>query len=519
MTANRRIFLNIVATYGRSLFALLCGLFTARWTLQSLGEIDYGLYGVVGGLTAFIAFINSIMAVSVGRYYAYSVGKATKSGQEAEGLEECRQWFNTAFIFHAILPTILMIVGYPIGVWAIKHFLVIPVDRVDEFIWIFRFTCITCFWGMISVPFNAMYTAKQYIAELTIYSFITTSLNVVFLCYMISHPGDWLIRYGLWNCLLGIVPAVIITLRAYWIFPECKFNFRYMKSLSHLKRLGAYAGWYTFGMLGNLFRFQCLPILVNKYFGPAQNAAVTVANSLAAHTTTLSGSLVGAFSPAITNALGANQNDLAIKLMHRTCKFGTLLVLPFCLPLCLEASEVLRIWLKTPPEASAGLAIGIIVSLLLEKITTGHWIAISGNGKIAVYQLLIGFTFMATLPICWTLFALGGTIYAFSYSLIIVMIIAIVVRLIMLKHYLGVSPSYWIWRIFTPLLLCSGVTLVIAWLPQLFLVPSLIRIGITTVISEVVLLPLVWYFVLDMEERVFVKEKIKLLLRKRLANR
>ena len=52
MTANRRIFLNIVATYGRSLYALVIGLFCGRWTLMALGEDDDGLMGGVGGMTA-----------------------------------------------------------------------------------------------------------------------------------------------------------------------------------------------------------------------------------------------------------------------------------------------------------------------------------------------------------------------------------------------------------------------------------------------------------------------------------
>ena len=34
MSPNRRIFLNIIATYGRSLYALVLGLFTGRWVLQ-----------------------------------------------------------------------------------------------------------------------------------------------------------------------------------------------------------------------------------------------------------------------------------------------------------------------------------------------------------------------------------------------------------------------------------------------------------------------------------------------------
>ena len=50
MSPNRRILLNIVATYGRSLYALVCGLFISRWVLAALGKTDFGLYGVVGGM-------------------------------------------------------------------------------------------------------------------------------------------------------------------------------------------------------------------------------------------------------------------------------------------------------------------------------------------------------------------------------------------------------------------------------------------------------------------------------------
>ena len=62
MSPNRRIALNIIATYGRSLYALIIGLFCGRWTLMALGAVDYGLIGVVGGLTASISFLNGIMA-------------------------------------------------------------------------------------------------------------------------------------------------------------------------------------------------------------------------------------------------------------------------------------------------------------------------------------------------------------------------------------------------------------------------------------------------------------------------
>ena len=45
MTVNRRIFLNIVATYEWSLNALVIGLFCERKTLMALGVVDYKLMG------------------------------------------------------------------------------------------------------------------------------------------------------------------------------------------------------------------------------------------------------------------------------------------------------------------------------------------------------------------------------------------------------------------------------------------------------------------------------------------
>ena len=82
MSPNRRIFLNIVATYGRSLDALVCGLFISRW-VAALGKTDLGLYGVVGGMTVFISFLNMFLSTATGRFYAsYTEGRAQKSAIE-----------------------------------------------------------------------------------------------------------------------------------------------------------------------------------------------------------------------------------------------------------------------------------------------------------------------------------------------------------------------------------------------------------------------------------------------------
>ena len=120
MTENRRIVLNIAATYGRSLFGLAAGFLISRWVLQSLGTTDFGLFGVVGGIMAFVGFVNRTLAMANGRFYAVSVG-ACRSADDAEAaLEECRRWFNAAIVIHVVVPLVLIAVGYPIGAWLIK---------------------------------------------------------------------------------------------------------------------------------------------------------------------------------------------------------------------------------------------------------------------------------------------------------------------------------------------------------------------------------------------------------------
>lgn len=476
---------------------------------MALGEVDYGLYGVVGGLTLFISFLNNISSISVGRYYAFSVGAASKQGFSPVAIDECRKWFTVAVSIHTILPLILMIIGYPIGIWAIKNYLTIPINRIDDCIWVFRFVCVTCFIGMVSVPFNAMYTAKQYIAELTIYSFVTTTLNAVFLYYMVTHPGIWLVKYALWTCVISLIPSVIIGVRAVFIFDECRILSRYLWSIPELKCLLSFAGWSFFGSLGNLLKGAGMNILVNKMLGPSRNAAVTLSSSLSSHTMTLSSSMVAAFNPAITNAVGAGDQARVISLVHKTCKFGAILILPFAIPLSLEIDEVLRLWLRNPPEGVNVLCIWMMAVLVLENITTGHWIAIGANGNIKWYQIVVGACFIATLPIAWVMMKCGLDLHSVGYSLLATLSMVVVIRLVAVKVFLDISPKYWIYRIFFPILIAIISSGLFGCIPLFLMPPSIYRVIVTTIFTELILLPVAYFVVLDRNERCFLLSRCK----------
>lgn len=512
MSPNRRIFLNIIATYGRSLYALACGLFISRWVLQALGKTDYGLYGVVGGMTVFITFLNTLLSTATSRFYAYAEGKAQKStaeGQSAEGLEECRKWFSTAVMLHTIVPVVLTVVGYPVGLYAVEHWLTIPIDRLDACRWVFRFVCISCFVGMINVPFQAMYTAKQYIAELTIYGVAATTANIFFMYFMVTHPGDWLAKYAFWMCLVSVVPQMIICLRATKVFPECQFRLSYAWNKGRVSELTSFAFWQAFGGLGAIFRGQGIQILVNKYFGPAYNASMSIANQVAAQSQTLSSAMQGAFAPAITTACGAGRYDEMRALAYRTCKFSMLLALIFVLPLALELRTILNLWLVDPPPYTAELCWCILLMAIIDKSASGHMLAVAANGKVAAYQSFTGGSWILTLPLAWLLVAQGRGFVSIGWAMVLTMMMCSWGRVWFARKLVGMSARYWLFRIMIPVCLAALITSAAGYLLRYVMATGLARICATTLVCEVLFIALVWFYLLDEAERFYCSIRIR----------
>lgn len=480
---------------------------------MALGEVDYGLIGVVGGLTAFIAFLNGIMASGVGRFYAISVGAAQKDA--VAGLEKCREWFTTAVVIHTILPIVLMAVGYPIGEWAVRHFLTIPPDRIEACVWVWRFTCLNCFVGMVSVPYHAMYGAHQEIAELTIYSFVTTTLNVIFLYYVINHPGDWLVRFAIWGSILSNTPSLIITLRAFRKYKECRFVTKYINCWSRVKEMLTYSGWLFIGSLGDLLSAQGMSVLVNRYFGPRVNAAQSVGNSLSGYCTTFSGSVLGAFWPAIMNACGAKDYVRMRKMAYLVCKLASLLIMLFAIPLALEVDEVLLLWLKNPPKYAAGLCVWALIVLVGDRSTHGFAIAMHSMGRIAKYQIVVGGTYLLALPLAWLFFANGFSVYALGYAMVISRGICAFMRIIMARRQTGLSLRYWTAKVGMPLLFIGIITIIVGLIPSMFMSPSFIRICVTSCVCVVVMCILSWIIMMDIEDRLFVRRKINTIFRQK----
>lgn len=460
---------------------------------MTLGTVDYGILGLVGGLVAFVSFLNGVLSGVVARFYALSVGKGD--------LTACRRWFTVAVSIHTVVPVLLMFFGWPLGEYAIRNWLTIPPDRIGAALWVWRFTCIGSFVTMVNVPFSAMFVAKQRFGEISLYGILSAVANVGVLYFMVTHPGEWIVRLAAWICILTILPAVAVMSRACWKFEECRIVRAHLWNVGDIRELGGFVGWMTIGGFGLLLRGSGMAVLVNKLFGPARNASLSVANTVSEHASALTGSLLSAFLPAITSACGSGDIRRMAELSNAMCKFCVLALLPFVIPLALEIDEVMILWLKVPPEGAQSLCVWILASVVIDRMTSGLWAALEASGRVAVWQIAGCAIKIGGLLVAGGLAVFGCGLDAVGMALAIVAALDGLSHLILTRRYLGFPVRAWLTRMACPICAAAAVSAVVGGLSRLWLAQSFLRVCVTTVAADVVLALMGWFLVLDAVDR------------------
>ena len=500
MTASQRIAINTLATYGRTILGIALGLFSGRWVYQALGEIDYGLMGVVGAAIIFITFLNGITSSSCARFFAFSIGKGDAN--------ETNRWFNTALSVHTILPTFLLLAGYPAGIWVIKHFFNIPPERLGTALWVFRLSLVSAFTSMCFTPFFGMFIAKQRIYEMSIWGIVQTCCLFGLAYSLVWYKGDAWLLYSAGTVGISVMIGIGQVLRAHFIFPECRIHLSRWWNRSYIQKLFSFAGWQLFGGLGNLIRGSGTAILLNKYFPPSSfqgvNASYGIGGTVSGYTQTLASALLGAFTPEITASEGRGNREQMLLHANRASKFGTWLILLFAIPLLLEIDYVLALWLKKPPELAGMFCMLILTQFIIDRLTTGHMIAVSAVGKIAGYQVMIGGFLILTLPIAWLFLACGFSAISVGWAFIFTTTMQSVGRVVWAKYLVGLSPLKWVKEVFLPcFLICVAGGGIGKATQFLFATPSFYRLVVVGMITFISSILLGWLVVLSHSEKNF----------------
>lgn len=377
----------MAATYAQTVVSLIIGLFCSRWVYNALGETQYGLFSVVGSLIAFLSVLNYTLVGSSGRFFAYALGRQRLPGGDPELL--CK-WFNTALSVQTLLPVVLIALGGPVGIYAIKYLLTIPDALRTSCIYIFCFSLVAMFFGMVFSPVQALYYAKQFIFVRNLFGIVNTLLLAVEGWWLMHYDGNRMVAHAAVTTALVLLSNTVFAAFARWQFPEARVRLRYWFDGKRLREIFSFSSFLLIGTLGTLFGSSGVAVVLNKFFGPSANAAMGIGTQVFTKSSVVSQAVNDATAPELTARVGADKLENAKRLAMRICLYSTSMGLLVAAPFIAHAEAILTLWLKNPPQYAAQISVIMMMNLLVERLTVGYMMLVQASGRIKLYTTCLG---------------------------------------------------------------------------------------------------------------------------------
>jgi O-antigen/teichoic acid export membrane protein len=382
--------------YFRMFLTMGVGLYTSRLVLDALGVVDYGIYGLVGGIVTTFAFLNSAMASATQRYLSFDIGR--------NDLEQLQKTFNATLNIHFLIAFIILVLAETIGLWFINYKLDIPMNRVHAANWVYQFSIFAFVFNVVQVPYNALLIAREHMNIYAYVSILETILKLIIVFILVQADTDHLILYAILTFFVSFVITMVNKLYCKKKFKESVYKFYFDKT--YYKELLGYSGWNLFGNIAVVARSQGSNILLNLFFGPVANASY----SLTVMVQGIIGNFVSNFQVAVKPQIIKNYSkgdiEASLNLMYKSAKFSFFAMLIITLPFLYNVEYIMNIWLKEVPPYTIDFIKMAFIYSLIETISNPLVTGAQATGKIKLYQVVIGSFIFLTLPIAWIVFKL-----------------------------------------------------------------------------------------------------------------
>lgn len=487
--------------YFRVVVNTILVLLGTRYVLAALGVIDFGIYAVVGGVMLFLGFLTSAMSVSSERHLAHELGRGD--------YQKLNLMFNCSFGLHLALALLTLILAESIGLWFLVDVMNIPADRESAAFWVYQFTVIATFCSVVSIPFQALFSAHEDLIYVAIIGIVQSIMNFLLALWIVEYDGDRLIVYsGLASTIIIAVILFQVTLsRSRYIESQIDFHKFYDASLT--REMASFAGWNLIGSFAVVTRFQGLAFLMNIYFGAAVNASLAIANQVYSSVGQMTQSVLQAVSPNLTKHEGAGNREHAVKLALLTCKYSFILACFWALPLLFEMEYVLRIWLDMPPSDAVYFCQIVVLSYMANQLSNGLTMAVQAIGKIAFFQSLGSFIHISTLPLAWGGIILGGDESIVMVVALVTMVLNALLRAYLLGRITEFSYFRWLRDVVLRGVLVVFPAISILVIGEFYFQGGLDRLIMLSMISSVSIIVAMYFVGMDGLERQWLSGKVK----------
>ena len=222
-------------------------------------------------------------------------------------------------------------------------------------------------------------------------------------------------------------------------------------------------------------------------------------------------------NPQITKSYAQGNYDYLFSLINRSAKFSAFLALVLVVPIILHLDTILDLWLVEVPQHTNNFITLILIYSVVECFISPTLVALLATGKIKNYE--IGITFIYCLNILSIyLFFKNGAIPEMAF------ILNVVFKVIVLIFILFQSGRQYRLQVLSFLRdamgrLCIvgviGIIMIYSY-NKIIAETTIFSFLISLILTELILLSVIWFIVMKREEKTFIKNIIKTKIFKRV---
>lgn len=433
MQNAKRVAVNTIAQYVRTIINMLLSLYTVRMILITLGSSDYGIYSVVAGVVSMLAFITNALVSTTQRYLSYYQGQ--------HNVDKMKEVFSNSELIHLIIGGIIVALLLALTPLLFNGFLNIDFNRIEAAKRLYFIIVVMLFITFCTAPFRALLVAHENIVYISVIDIMDGLLRVIAVVLLSYVTSDKLVMYGVFLLGIQLINLLAFSLYSFRGYEECIFPKLNFFSKSYCKELASFTGWVVYGTGCYIVRDQGIAIVVNKFMSTIANAAYGIGRQVSNAVGTVSGAVLTAMRPQIVRAEGAGNHTKSIALVTVLCKISFFLLTALGIPCVFEIPRLLELWLKEVPEYTVLFARMALIAAIADSLTSGLSVLNEAIGNIKHYHLFLGTLKLLALPLSVFFMYLGLEPIYVAISYVGAEFLVAVLRLPFLKRTGGLIVS------------------------------------------------------------------------------
>lgn len=432
MNDSKRVFINTLVLYSKVIITTLIWLYLTRVVLDVLGVEDYGIYTLIAGVIAILAFVNSALMASTQRFISLALGEKNNN--------KVKLYFSSSVIIHFTIGLIVIFVLELLNSFLFNGFLNIPTARLDVAKEMYQLMIFSTFFTILGVPFSSIINAYEDIWFIGFLQIGTTLLKLGIILIFKIIDGDKLILYTFWMTCIAVLEVFI---QYFWCkvkYVPCQHSqYSVKQSRDTIKEMVAFTGWNTFGAFAVVGRNQGISTVLNIFFGPKINGIYGIANQVDGQLISFANTLTSAMTPQIVKSQGEGNRERLLFLSVFSSKLTFFLSAIFAVPLLIELPLVLGVWLKDVPLHTELYCRLVLYLFLICELYPGLTRGIQAVGEIKWQQILTSIAVLLPIPIGAILFKMGAQHYSVLFVMLMAQIVSAIITVLFSNKYYNLN--------------------------------------------------------------------------------